>query len=223
MDGSPPVRLGDGTGNALSPDGKWVAAIVGLITGGKVVLQPTGAGEPKPLSIEGYSVSGASFLPDGKRLLLTASEKGHGTRLYEFGIEGGKMRAISPEGYRLQTGTMSPDGKFVIAVRAGPQGLSLPDRRRRADGHAGLAELEIPVGWTADSRYVYVYRRGEYPARVSRLDPATGKRELWRELTPPDPAGISTISPPRIAPDGKAYVYSYNRILSDLFLVEGVK
>ena len=223
MDGSPPVRLGDGTGNALSPDGKWVAAIVGLITGGKVVLQPTGAGEPKPLSIEGYSVSGASFLPDGKRLLLTASEKGHGTRLYEFAIEGGKMRAISPEGYRLQTGTMSPDGKFVIAVGPDRKAYLYPIEGGEPTAVAGVGELEVPVGWTADSRYVYVYKRGEYPARVSRLDPATGKRELWRELTPPDPAGISTISPPRIAPDGKAYVYSYNRILSDLFLVEGVK
>jgi hypothetical protein len=26
-----------------------------------------------------------------------------------------------------------------------------------------------------------------------------------------------------ITPDGRAYVYSYNRILSDLFLAEGVK
>ncbi len=223
MDGSPPVRLGDGTGNALSPDGKWVAAIVGLITGGKVVLQPTGAGEPKPLPTEGYSVSGASFLPDGKRLLLTASEKGHGTRLYEFAIDGGKMRAISPEGYRTQTGTMSPDGKFVVAFGPDRKAYLYPIEGGEPTAVAGLGDLEVPVGWTADSRYVYVYKRGEYPARVSRLDPATGKRELWRELTPPDPAGISTISPPRIAPDGKAYVYSYNRILSDLFLVEGVK
>jgi len=223
MDGSPPVRLGDGTGNSLSPDGKWVAAIIGLITGGKVVLQPTGAGEPKPLSTEGYSVSGAAFLPDGKSLLLTASEKGRGTRLYELAVDGGKMKAISPEGYRAQNSTMSPDGKFVVAFGPDRKAYLYPLGGGEPTAVPSLGDLEVPVGWTADSRSLYVYKRGEYPARVSRLDVATGKREPWKELTPPDPAGISTISPPCITPDGRAYVYSYNRILSDLFLVEGVK
>ena len=60
-------------------------------------------------------------------------------------------------------------------------------------------------------------------ARIFRLDIATGKRDLWKELTPPDSAGISNVAPPAIAADGKTYAYSYNRILSDLFLAEGVK
>jgi len=68
-----------------------------------------------------------------------------------------------------------------------------------------------------------VFRRGEYPGKAYRLELTTGKRELWKELTPPDPAGISSLSPPSIASDGKTYAYSYNRILSDLFLAEGLK
>ena len=68
-----------------------------------------------------------------------------------------------------------------------------------------------------------MFRRGEYPGKVYRLDAASGKRELWKELTPPDPAGISSLSPPAVAADGRTYVYSYNRILSDLFLAEGIK
>ena len=79
------------------------------------------------------------------------------------------------------------------------------------------------MGWTPDSKSLYVSKRGTYPASVYRLEIATGKRELWKELTPPDPAGISNVSQPAIANDGKTYAYSYNRILSDLFLANGVK
>ena len=223
MDGSPPVRLGDGTGYSLSPDGKWVAAIVGLTSGGKVVLQPTGAGESRTVQTDGFVVSSVAFMPDGKQLLMTAAEQGHGNRLYEMPIEGGKPRAISPEGYRFQNGTVSPDGKSVVAIGPDRKAYVYPLTGGEPTVIPGFVDLEVAVGWTADSRALYIYKRGDYPAHVYRLDVATGKRELYRDLTPPDPAGISSISPPCIAPDGKAYVYSYNRILSDLFLVEGVK
>jgi Tol biopolymer transport system component len=223
LDGSPPVRLGDGTGYAISPDGNWVASIVGLTTGGRLVLLPTGAGQPTPLPTEGLHAAGANFLPDGKHLLLTAAEKGHGMRLFLIPVTGGKPRAISPEGYRAVPGTISPDGR-VVAVTGPDRKISLyPLEGGEPAPIAGLADLELPLGWTQDGRALYVYKRGEYPARVFRLDPATGKREFFKELTPPDPAGINTISPPQITPDGKAYVYSYNRILSDLFLAEGVR
>jgi len=38
-----------------------------------------------------------------------------------------------------------------------------------------------------------------------------------------DPAGVTAIVNMRITPDGKVYAYSYNRELSDLYLVEGVR
>jgi len=58
---------------------------------------------------------------------------------------------------------------------------------------------------------------------VFRLDPATGRQQLWKEFKPADPAGISRVLPPLITRDGKAYAYSYGRVLSDLYLVEGLK
>lgn len=56
-----------------------------------------------------------------------------------------------------------------------------------------------------------------------RLDLATGRRELRRELMPPDPAGVLMIRPPHISSDGKSYAYSYRRTLSELFLADGLK
>jgi eukaryotic-like serine/threonine-protein kinase len=222
LDGSPPVRLGDGTGYSLSPDGKWVAAVIGLTTGGKLVLLPAGAGQLRPLPMEGLVTTSASYLPDGKRLLVVASEKDHGTRLYLRDLEGGKAKAISPEGYRAVGETISRDGKRVIVVGPDRKSSIFPLDGGEPVPIQGLQDGESCLGWSADGR-IYVYNRAEYPARVYLLDPATGKRELWKELVPPDPAGINSISPPRITPDGKAYVYSYNRILSDLFLAEGIK
>jgi len=42
-------------------------------------------------------------------------------------------------------------------------------------------------------------------------------------LIPPDLAGTSDIGNVQITPDGKAYAYGYGQILSDLYLVEGLK
>jgi hypothetical protein len=64
-----------------------------------------------------------------------------------------------------------------------------------------------------DGKSVYVYRPA-VPALVSRVELNTGHRQLWKELNPPDPAGINFVRTPHISADGKAYAYNYNRILS---------
>ena len=87
----------------------------------------------------------------------------------------------------------------------------------------GLAEGEFPVQWSADGRSLFVYRIGDVPARIFRLDLSTGRRELWRELVPPDLAGANVIPNVQITPDARAYGYSYGQVLSDLYLVEGLK
>jgi hypothetical protein len=54
-------------------------------------------------------------------------------------------------------------------------------------------------------------------------DVATGERQPWLELTPPDPAGVQSIGPVHMSADGKAYVYSYRRKLDQLFVVDGLR
>jgi hypothetical protein len=70
---------------------------------------------------------------------------------------------------------------------------------------------------------LYIYRGGELPAKIYRLDIASGSRTLWKQLMPPDPAGVEYVGPILPAPDGVAYAYGYRRLLSDLYLVEGLK
>ncbi len=59
--------------------------------------------------------------------------------------------------------------------------------------------------------------------RVLRLDLRTGRRDPWLELAPPDRAGVPFMDSPEVTPNGRFYAYTYPRILSDLFVVEGLK
>ncbi len=120
LDGSPAVRLGEGNAVGFSPDGRWALSIKEL-ENGQFTLLPTGAGEPKELAKTGISINSATYFPDGKRILITGNEPGHGVRLFVQDIAGGKPRAISPEGVSFIFPTISPDGKSVVATG--------PDRR----------------------------------------------------------------------------------------------
>lgn len=48
-------------------------------------------------------------------------------------------------------------------------------------------------------------------------------RERWKEFMPSDPAGVTLINPAFLTPDGRHYVYSFRRVLSDLYLAEGLR
>ncbi len=136
-DGSPAVRLGEGNTQDLSPDGEWALAIVHSASDPQLVAYPTGAGEPKVFPKDGVSVFGATFLPpDGKQILITGSEAGHGSRLYLRDFSGGKPRALSPEGYST-IGVISPDGKWTVVRGPDRKRYLYPITRRRAVDHPG--------------------------------------------------------------------------------------
>ena len=49
LDGSPPVRLSDGTPMSISPDGRWTLSITSVSTKPALQLLPIGAGEPRTM------------------------------------------------------------------------------------------------------------------------------------------------------------------------------
>ncbi|HEY3204674.1 MAG TPA: protein kinase [Thermoanaerobaculia bacterium] len=223
VDGSPAVRLGSGTANALSPDGAWVISIRNPASDPQIVLLPTSVGEPRVLSKEGLDIVDADFLPDGKRFLFSATERGHGTRLYLRDVGGGKPRALTPEGYLMYRGTITPDSKAVV-VRGPDRRIYLyPIEGGEPTALAGLSIEDLPMRFTTDGRVLLFQRRGEVPARIYRYDVASSHKELWKELMPSDAAGLSGINRVVMTPDGKTYAYSYLRVLSYLQLVDGMK
>jgi len=144
-------------------------------------------------------------------------------RLYVQNIASNKIEAISPEGTNGLSFALSPDGRLVAAVGPDGKGYFFPVASAESQPIPGLLAGEAHVARSADGRSLYIYRGGELPAKVYLLEIATGRRTLWRQLMPPDPAGVEYIGPVLPAPDGKAYAYGYRRLLSDLYLVEGLK
>jgi Tol biopolymer transport system component/predicted Ser/Thr protein kinase len=222
IDGSPAVRLGDGQSLALSPDGKWALSSRGD-NQTDLFLLPTGPGETKPLEGHGIIHSAARWFPDGTRILLSGTESNHGARLYVQDITSNQIEPISPEGTNVLSFALSPDGRVVAAVGPDEKGYFFPVPSGEPKLIPGLLAGEVPIAWSADGRSLYVYRSGELPAKVYRLEIASGSRTIWNQLMPPDPAGVEYIGPVLPTPDGKAYAYGYRRLLSDLYLVEGLK
>jgi eukaryotic-like serine/threonine-protein kinase len=221
-DGSPAVRLAEGFAYALSPDGKWVLG--GLQRPPKQLsIMPTGAGEGRPLTHDAINHLRARWFPDGKRVLFLGNEPEHGLRLYVQDLESGKPRAISPEGVSATQFEISPDGKLIAAVGADQKGYLYPSDGGDPRPIPGFPQGDTPVAWTADGRSIMIYRPGELPARVDRLDLATGQKQLWKELMPADRAGVTDIGPILITPDARTYVYEHGRTLSDLYLVDGLR
>jgi serine/threonine protein kinase/Tol biopolymer transport system component len=220
-DGSPAIRLGDGRGEAFSPDGKWVASIS---LRGATSLLPVKAGTARTIAHPGLAVHAARWTPDGKRLLLLANEVGGGLRLFVHDLDGGAPRPITPEGCAPGFLPVSEDGAFVV-VQGPDQVFSLYPIA--GDGSPQpipiLTPDDRPIRWTPMGNSLYVFRRGELPAQIMRLDLATGRKERVLDLMPPDPAGVVEIVSVRLTPDAASYAYSYHRILSDLLLVEGLK
>jgi eukaryotic-like serine/threonine-protein kinase len=224
-DRSPVVRLGEGNALALSPDGKFALSAM-PVPNSPFQLLPTGTGDHRTVTPEGVGAEqAAAWTADGKQIVFVGSEQGKGTRLYVQGVESGKPRAITPEGIRsaLPGFAVAPDGKGVAAVNNEGKAFLYPIEGGTPRPIAGILEGEFPLRFTPDGRSLYVWKRGDVPARVVRVEIETGRRENWKDLLPADPAGVERISNVLVAPDGKSYVYCYARLLSDLFVVEGLR
>ena len=225
-DGSPAAKLGEGHGFGLSPDGRWVL-VRSPGSGGKpetLSLLPTGPGGPHALPGEGpVQYNWGAWLPDGKSVVYSAQGKDGSWRVYVQTVPDGKPRQIGPDTTVLMNATnpVSPDGRYVVTERhPGAYLVSL-------DGSSPprvLPGLNTPADriaqWSRDAKHLYVYRRVESPLKVWLYDIETGQQQLWKEI-----AYDSTLEGVRvrITPDGNAWTLEGVRILSELYLVEGLR
>ncbi len=143
------------------------------------------------------------------------------TRIYLTDVQGTKPQALTEENYRGPT-FASSDGKRFL-VRGPDEKTSFYSFETR-----GLTLIpavkpsDFVAGWTAAGTGLYVQGPG-IPAPIDRLDLATGRRERWKEIVPSDDAGVVRISSLVVSPDGSFYAYAYSRVLSNLYLAEGLK
>ncbi len=219
MDGSPAVRLADGKGPTFSPNGKWV---VGIGQHGMVEL-PIGVGESRTITTGDVQAQIVYFFPDNRHILVRGSQPGHGLRLWVQDGPDGKPQPISPEGAIVrQRQCISPDGKHV-AARDPEGGITIyPVNGDKPMVVPNTEPGDEPQQWTPDGKSLLVGHR-EVPARVYTINLATKERKLLRTFAPADSTGLFANATPTFSSDLKGYVYVYQRMLSDLYVVDGLK
>jgi DNA-binding winged helix-turn-helix (wHTH) protein len=222
-DGAPPVRLGEGRAMTISPDGRWVLTIP-LFGSPRVMALPTGAGTPRTLGLGLTRHAWAGWFPDSRRVVFTAAEAGQPMRAFVQDLEGGPVRPVTgevglapcyvtPDSQRLLARTPGGAGRWQLHPIAGgpPQPVSLNTRDR-------------PLAFTPDGRALFVTPWSETgPVVVERVDLSTGERSRWKEVQVEDKAGAGPMMPIAITPDGQSYAYSVHRVLSELYLVRGLR
>jgi hypothetical protein len=221
-DGSPAVRLGEGQAVTLSPDGKWALAILDKLTNPHCLLYPTGAGQPRPFALGSLVIRSGRFFPDSRRLIVVAGPQGGPLRVYATDVDGSKPQPVAPEGFLGLS--LSPDGARLLARNRDGKNSLFALQGGEPTPVPELAADDFVVGWMSEGKGLYVQRRGDtVPARIDRFDFATRRFEPWKEIMPADGAGVLRISSMSVSPDGGVYVYAYSRVLSSLYLVEGLK
>ena len=218
IDGSPPVKLGDGFVARFSPDGKWVANVIPSQPN-HFMLLPTGAGEPKDMPVSGLDKLFDVELMSNGQLLLIGSERGHGIRCYSRSMEGGPLKVLTSEG--SNTCRCSPDSRYVVASEASGI-LSVYSLEGGKEHPIPSSGGMLPIRWS-DNHSILTYRRGELPGKVFQVDVVSGKQTLIKELTPGDRAGVSQVQIVAATPDGRTLAYSYQQALYELYVVEGLK
>jgi DNA-binding winged helix-turn-helix (wHTH) protein/Tol biopolymer transport system component len=220
LQGSPPIPLGEGMADKFSPDGKWASTIV---SDSQILLLPTGAGTAKRIErgdIQQYW-PGGKWLPDGKQIIFSGSQSGHAVRCFIQNVDGGKPRPVTPEGVAFCQ--VSPDGKLIAGSDLAGTGASLyPLDGGKARPIPGLQPGE-DFAWTSDPHFMYAYQWKATPVKIYRLNILSGKRQFFRELSSPDATGLCELVHLHFSSDGRAYVYGYTRMLSELYVVKGLK
>jgi len=219
-DGSPAVRLGEGRAAALSHDGKWVLAI--RPGEPRWQLLPTGAGTTRTLdAVPADRLASGNWLPDGNGIVFTAF-RGATMQTYIQEVATGAFRPIGPQGARLIARSVTPDGRFALAgVGGNVRWFPLDGGESQPIAWLGNANSNF-LGWSADGATAFVARGSGPRIEIQRVDVRTGRAQLWKTLAPTDPVGIEQFGPAVVAGGGRSYCYSYDRQLSDLYIVEGL-
>ncbi|HXY50275.1 MAG TPA: protein kinase [Terriglobales bacterium] len=224
-DGSPAVRLGDCSFPSFSPDQKWVLCV--SVSGDQLAVLSTGVGETKSIranQIVRYGKFG--WLPDGNGIFFEGND-GRGWRIYTQDLVGGRPTPVTPEVLvvpeRSEANLVSPDGRWVEVRELDGKRQLYPLAGGDSQPARGMDRDDVWVNWSNSGRSGYIRDWAKVPAKVFRLDLSTGKKQPFLELAPGDPIGLSAIRSVRITPDGKSYAYTYERALSELYLVEGLR
>jgi len=219
-DGGDPIRVATGEGVDISPDGRSVLI---LSDTGELSVVPIGPGLSKRIDLGALRAERGAWVPSprGGMIVQGRERPDEPYSLWLIHESGSKPRRLEVGAF--QSWAIAPDGGHV-AVKTGIDTITLvplaggPPRAIR-----GL-DVNLSVSrWSGDGRSLFLARARGWPCEIHRLDLATEKVELWKQVSPPDPTGMVFCSGILPSADGRSYVYSANRSLASLIVAEGLR
>jgi serine/threonine protein kinase len=229
LDGSAPIRVGDGHAFVISPDGKWISGYT--VTDGlnrQFRLVPTGTGEERSMTVPGLTLGVPLGWVGDEKYIVVGYEKGKDSkswRCFYWDARGGALRPVCPEGIPDENMFVSPDGKWVLSrVPGGGQFAIYP-----VDGGEPklIPDFDLKkgytAGWRSDSKSIYVVANPATKPEfiIESLNVFSGKRTPFLEVHPSRP--VDEVESLNLTPDGRAYAYNYDVRLSDLYVASGFK
>jgi sugar lactone lactonase YvrE len=218
------VRLSAGDGVAISPDG--ASALTTSSDYRTVYVTPLGMGPTREVpNPDGIEYSGLpAWHPDGKRILSVGRKGSEAPRGFVLDLATGAARPFAEAGVTWQPyiqPPVSPDGRYAVLHDA----AGTP-KRWPIEGGAGLAiqgalPEDEPLTFTEDGTALFVAGR-TLPVAIERIDLATGRRTPWITVAPTDRAGLR-YSVAAITPSGRYWALSTAKLLTDLYVVEGLR
>ena len=230
VDGSSAVKVGEGDGIALSPDGEWVLS---RIPPDELVLLPTGAGEIRRLSLSAPSTdpSGehasktairadlpAEWLPDGKSIVYVGDD----SRTHLLDLQG-KDTALTPAGTSGYLPTA--DGRSVLVRTAKGDYELYPVGGGNPSPFPYLQAGDQPVRFSSDGKDIFVRNsvKGVPGINLYRVKLTNGTRSLLWHLQVPKTTLANEITVVDVTPDGTGYAYGYSQESTVLYSVSGLK
>jgi hypothetical protein len=163
----------------------------------------------------------AHFSPDGRRAVL-AVRRPDGVQGYVIDLENAHARAVTPP--LRDWGPTSPDWRLLAVVPVEGKPTAYPLDQGISKELPGIQDNEHLVAWTRSGLLVTPDVRpgkpGSPPARIFRVDPASGARQVFTTLGPAEAPGADRIRSVFVTADERIVAYSYLRATSQLFLFD---
>jgi eukaryotic-like serine/threonine-protein kinase len=212
------VRLGDGQAVALSPDLKWALAL-NPKKPTYLSLLPIGPETPRILAGHGLKYNWARYFPDGQRLLVAGSFPGKPLRLFIQGLNGGEPVPLIGDIF-LGYAVISPDGKQIAGWGANRKTVLVPASGGKPQELA-IPFPAMPLRWSGDGQSLLAGQIDSGAIKIFRYDLTTSQYRPLKDIAPPDRVGLNHILNVVVSGNERSYAYSYMRVLSELFVVDG--
>src|SRR5207248_6017003 len=121
----------------ISPDGQWVAYVMGTVNRAedkneeRIWMVPAAGGESIPLTAEGVSSSHPRWSPDGKYLAFLSARNEGKTQVWLLNRQGGEAQKLTDTPQDVDDFAWSPESKRLVLILRDPKPEELEEAKSR--------------------------------------------------------------------------------------------